>query len=218
MPGQIVQIGDAPPHDARNIPQEMPVSDRPQNDYSAAWFVIEANENGGDKAQLALAVAGLTIWRPFDVHRDPTRGRHGKPRRDIRTARFGRYFFIRCAMTDDLAAAVRTTTGVADILGAKDTGKPLPVADAQIDWLKAHRPEDSRATDHLPRLKDRIRINEGPFAGFEGVVTAVDRKGVLKVEIEIFGRPSPMIVESGHVEIVFRAKPSAISAYAKKAA
>ena len=196
-------------------------SDRPQIDhialYSASWFVIEATENGGDKAQLALAVAGLTIWRPFDVRRDPTRGRNGKPRRDIRTARFGRYFFIRCAMTDDLAAAVRSTTGVADILGAKGSGTPLPVSDDQIDWLKSHRPEDKTA-EHLPRLKDRIRIKEGPFASFEGIVTAVDRKGVLKVEVEIFGRPSPMIVESGHVDIVSRAKPSAISAYAKKAA
>jgi transcription antitermination factor NusG len=192
-------------------------SDHPKTIHAAAWFVIEASENGGDKAQLALAVAGLTIWRPFDVQRDPTRGRHGKPRRDIRTPRFGRYFFIRCAMTDDLAAAVRTTTGVADILGAKDSGKPLPVSDDQIEWLKTHRPED-RGADHLPRLKDRIRIKEGPFAGFKGLVTAVDRKGVLKVEVEIFGRPSPMIVESGHVEIVFRAKPSAISAYAKKVA
>ena len=194
---------------------------RPQIDhialYSAAWFVIEATENGGDKAQLALAVAGLTIWRPFDVRRDPTRGRNGKPRRDIRTARFGRYFFIRCAMTDDLAAAVRTTTGVAEILGVKASGTPLPVSDDQIDWLKTHRPEDKTA-EYLPRLKDRIRIKEGPFAGFEGVVTAVDRKGVLKVEVEIFGRPSSIIVESGHVDIVSRAKPSAISAYAKKAA
>lgn len=216
MPGQIGQIGDAPPHDARNIPQEMPVSNCQQT-TNAAWFVVECQENGGDKAQLALAVAGLTIWRPFDVKRDPTRGRNGKPRRDIRHPRFGRYFFFRCRMTDDLAAAVRSTTGIAEILGAKDTGKPLPLADAQIDWLKAHKADD-KPSEHLPRLKDRIRINEGPFAGFEGVVMAVDRKGVLKVEVDLFGRPSPFIVESGHVEIVFRAKPSAISAYAKKAA
>jgi transcription antitermination factor NusG len=189
----------------------MPVSDHQQTTNAAAWFVIEANENGGDKAQLALAVAGLTIWRPFDVKRDPTRGRHGKPRRDIRTARFGRYFFIRCAMTDDLAAAVRTTTGVASILCACGSNEPAAVPDEQIAWLREHR--TAAAINAATFTKgDRVKFKDGPFAGLEALVRGVDKRGAMQVEVEIFGAMTPTIAESGAVELVQGAKSRAILA------
>ena len=190
-------------------------SDRPQTAYvatnSSAWFVIEANENGGDKAQLALAVAGLTIWRPFDVRRDPTRGRNGKPRRDVRTPRFGRYFFIRCVMTDDLAAATRATTGVASILCACGSNEPAAVPDEQIAWLREHR--TAAAINAATFTKgDRVKFKDGPFAGLGALVRGVDKRGALQVEVEIFGAMTPTIAESGAVELVQGAKSRAILA------
>lgn len=91
---------------------------------SPCWFVVEAREGGLDKAKLRLAVAGLTIWAPMDVKRDPTRGRHGKPRRDIRRPRFGNYFFVRAVMTETLCNAIDTTAGVLCLLRAAGTDEP----------------------------------------------------------------------------------------------
>lgn len=193
----------------------MPVSSKPKSQL--AWYVVETHESGGDKAQLALAIAGASLWRPFDVRRDPTRGKGGKPRRDIRTPRFGRYFFIHVDMSDTLLDAVRNTTGVADVLCAHGSGTPIAVPDEQIEWLKTHC-DDGKACENMPVIKDHVRVKEGPFAGFEGPVMAVDKRGVLKVDILLFGRLSPIIVESGHVDIVKLAKSRAISTNAKRVA
>ena len=185
--------------------------------HAAAWYVIEAQEAGGDKAQLSLAVAGLNIWRPFDVKRDPMRGKDGRPRRDIRTPRFGRYFFVRCAMTDALQDAIRHTTGVAEILCSCGTDDPYPIPEGQIEWLKANPVHDAPANP-LPAVKDRVRVKEGPFASHEGFVRAVDKRGVIRVELELFGRLVPIVIEAGHVEITLLAKSRAISTYKRRAA
>ena len=176
-----------------------------------AWFTIESTDAGAAKAHLMFSVAGVEVWRPFDVRRDPTRGKGGKPRADIRTARFGRYFFIRCAMTDSLLEAIRRTTGVSSILCACGTDSPAVVPDGVIDWLRyAEREERTRTIDG-PVKGDIVKVKEGPFASFEGRVTDLDKRGVVEVELMIFGRLTPAIFEVGHVEITKPAKSRAIS-------
>ena len=178
-----------------------------------SWYIIESTEGGAGKAHLAFATAGIEVWRPFDVRRDPARGRGGKPRRDIRTARFGRYFFIRCGLNDCLLAAIRATTGVSSILCACGTDNPAPVQDAVIDWLRASEAHERNAPDDaMPVKGDGVRVKEGPFQGHEGRVIKVDKRGIVEVELEIFGRSTPSIFEVEHVEIVKPAKSRAISA------
>jgi len=49
----------------------------------------------------------------------------------------------------------------------------------------------------------RIRIKEGVFAGLEGVVQKViEAKRLVKVEVTIFGRPVPLELEYGQVEML----------------
>ena len=174
------------------------------------WYVVETKEGGGDRAQLALAVAGLELWRPFDVRRDPARGKSGKPRADIRWPRFGRYFFFRAEMSDFLREAIVRAPGVAGILCESGADRPAVVPDAQIAWLKANKDHEI-PVDNLPVKGDGIRIKCGPFASLEGRVKEVDKRGVIRAEIATLGRAVPVIVESAHVEIVQSAKSRAIA-------
>ena len=178
------------------------------------WFVVEATEGGGDKAQLALAAvfvpAGWDIWRPVDVKPSRVRQRSGLPRRDIRIPRFGRYFFIHCPMTTPLLAAIRNAAGVAGVLCGCGTDQPAPVLDSVIEWLRS--PEAvAKPCSTMPMKGDQVRVKEGPFALFEGRVSKVDKKGVVEVELLLFGRLTPSIFEAGHVEIVRLTKSRAIS-------
>lgn len=175
---------------------------QPTNTSAAQnWFVVETTESGGDKAQLALAVAGLTIWRPVDVKRDCSKGRNGKPRRDIRIPRFGRYFFIRVVMSNELRDAIRNASGVAGILCGCGTDEPSAVPDNVIEWLRS--PEAiAKPCDDIPMKGDRVKVVDGPFATYEGRVVKIDKKGVIEVELSVFGRLTPTVLQAGHVTII----------------
>jgi transcriptional antiterminator NusG len=51
------------------------------------------------------------------------------------------------------------------------------------------------------QLQQRVRLKTGPFASFEGVVSAIDReRGKLKVLVDMFGRETPVDIDYTQVE------------------
>lgn len=173
------------------------------------WYVVEAYEHSVSQARLNLAVAGLHVWAPVDVKRPANRSRSSTQRRDIRTPRFGRYLFVRCKLTDALLNAIDNTPAVVGMLVAAKGEAPQPIPDHVIAWLR-EPPVTTSEREGEYVVGDKVRIIDGPFASFEAKVEDVDKRGAIRVAVEIFGRPTPIVIEAGHVEMALPAKSRAI--------
>ena len=98
---------------------------------------------------------------------------------------------------------LRETPGFGDFLGTR--GEPTPLTETQVSGILA-RMSDSEERPQVAinlRKGDMVKIKSGAFDGFDGTVDEVNPdKGMVKVTVTIFGRPTPVELEFGQVEKV----------------
>lgn len=102
---------------------------------------------------------------------------------------------------EGLLAFIRQTPGVMGFLGTKKT--PTPLEDADVPGVVAadERGEPEPVVQIDYDVGDSVRVIEGPFTGFTGKVTDVDRqKQRLKLAVSIFGRATPLELDFLQVE------------------
>ena len=113
------------------------------------------------------------------------------------------YVLVEMDMDDNVWHVVKSTPRVTGFVG---TGQqPTPLSEDEVKQI-VYRVADSR---EKPKLKvkfeknEAVRISEGPFASFTGVVDEVNEdRETLKVMVTIFGRSTPVELEFGQVEKV----------------
>lgn len=97
---------------------------------------------------------------------------------------------------------VRETPGIGDFLGLR---KPIPMPQHEVERILS----DSSETEEKPKIKidlsrgETVRIKEGPFENFDGIVEAINTtKGQVSVNITIFGRATSVELEYWQLEKV----------------
>ncbi|MFB3926265.1 MAG: transcription termination/antitermination protein NusG [Syntrophales bacterium] len=114
---------------------------------------------------------------------------------------FPGYILIRMEMNDDTWHIVKNTPKVTGFIGSKD--KPSPIPDDEVEALRTRI--DEGTLKPKPKFKyetgDHVRIIDGPFTNFDGIVDEVKpEKGKLRVIVSIFGRSTP--VELDFIQVV----------------
>jgi transcription termination/antitermination protein NusG len=114
---------------------------------------------------------------------------------------FPGYVLVKMEMSKDLYHMIKNIQKVTGFLGT--TGTPVPVSDKEIDKILGNIKEGSISPE--PSLTfdvgEQVKVCEGPFASFSGLVEEVDEeKSKLKVSVSIFGRPTPIELEYNQVE------------------
>lgn len=119
------------------------------------------------------------------------------------------YMMIEMDLNDETWHLVRSTSGVGDFTGA--AGKPLPMAQQEVNrWLGLTDPKEEKAgTEEQAKavvkfsveMGEQVKVKDGPFQGFEGVIDALDETtGKLKVIMEIIGRSTEVELDHWQVE------------------
>jgi len=114
---------------------------------------------------------------------------------------FPGYILIKMDLTDQAWHIVNSHNRVTGFLGAG--GKPMPISDAEAERLIKQVTEGIERThsDVIFEIGEWVRVAEGPFASFKGLVEEVDEdKSRLKVTVSIFGRSTPVDLEFSQVE------------------
>lgn len=103
------------------------------------------------------------------------------------------YVMVRMTMTDLSWHLVQNIPKVTGFVGGKNRPAPMGPGEAErILSLMETRQEQPRPKFNFDR-GDEVRVIDGPFGGFNGVVEEVNYdKGKLKVSVSIFGRQTPV--------------------------
>jgi len=111
------------------------------------------------------------------------------------------YVLVEMDLDNDLWHVIKNTPRVTGFLGTGD--KPVALSEEEVSSI-LFRSETSK---DKPRLKikfeksEQVRITDGPFANFNGVVDEINEdRDTLKVMVTIFGRSTPVELEFGKVE------------------
>ena len=106
---------------------------------------------------------------------------------------FPSYILVKMEMSKELYHMIKNIQKVTGFLGT--LGKPTPVPEKEINKIMGNIKEGTLAPKTLVTfdIGEQVKVCEGPFASFSGLVEEVDEdKSKLKVSVSIFGRPTPI--------------------------
>lgn len=163
----------------------------------ARWYVLRVAPRCEKAVNNALEEARIGRWLPLWKRPQPRRGgRNGAPPPPAEVVIFPGYIFVRVLNRPQSWLALATIKGVLSVLGSGE--HPVPVADGIILKLRDLAADPVAVQEVLaPTLKagERVRVKDGPFASFPGTLTCLLDGGRASVEVDIFGRLTPVDLE-----------------------
>jgi transcriptional antiterminator NusG len=170
------------------------------------WYVVHTYSSFENRVKLSLeeriATTGMEdyfedILIPEEDVVELKKGEKKTTKRKF----FPGYILVKMELNDDTWHLVKNTPKVTGFIGANE--KPTPIPDADVEVLKTRI--DEGTLKPKPKFQfevgDHIRVIDGPFTNFDGVVDEVKpEKGKLRVIVSIFGRSTP--VELDFIQVV----------------
>lgn len=171
------------------------------------WYVVHAYSGFESYVKRALTerIERFNLQDQFDEILVPTEEivemRGGQKRKSERKF-FPGYVLVRMDMNDETWHMVRKTPKVLGFIGGT-SDRPAPISSREADEILNRMQEgvDKPRPKVLFEVGEVVRVIDGPFADFNGVVEEVNYdKSRLRVAVLIFGRSTPVELEFVQVE------------------
>ena len=114
---------------------------------------------------------------------------------------FPGYVLVKLDLNKEIYHKIKNIQKVSGFLGPE--GKPVPVTEKEVEKImnQMNQTEASPTSGITFEIGEKVRVCDGPFASFTGLVEEIDEeKSRLKVSVSIFGRPTPVDLEFNQVE------------------
>ncbi|MEO9777182.1 MULTISPECIES: transcription termination/antitermination protein NusG [Roseibium] len=170
------------------------------------WYIVHAYSNFEKKVaesirekaeQQGLSDLFEEILVPMEKVVEVRRGRKVDAERKF----FPGYVLVKMDMTNEAFHLIKDTPKVTGFLGADQKPMPIPEKEAMRIINQVQEGVDRPKPSVTFEIGEQVRVSDGPFASFSGLVEEVDdERARLKVAVSIFGRATPVELEFGQVD------------------
>ena len=171
------------------------------------YYVLQAFSNCEKKVKAALEerinMSGLSkmfgdIMIPTEQVTELKKGQKKQMERKF----FPGYMLVQMEMNDDTWHLVRKTPNVMGFMGGT-RNKPAPLTEDELNRItnRVEKTTEQPVFKTVFESGETVRINDGPFNDFNGVVEEVDyEKNLIRVSVSIFGKSTPVELNFSQVE------------------
>jgi len=162
------------------------------------WYIVHTYSGFEERVRenLTQRIEALGMRDKFGEIKIPTETlveMKGGKKREVQRKFFPGYILIEMDMADDAWHLVKNTPKVTGFVG---TGKkPTPLTPEEVDQILTQvvTTKEKPKPKHVYEHGEHVRIIDGPFTNFTGVVEEVNLdRNTLKVMVTIFGRSTPV--------------------------
>lgn len=167
-------------------------------ELSKQWYIVHTYSGFEERVRenLTQRIDALGMREKFGEVKIPTETvveMKGGKKRELQRKFFPGYILIEMEMSDDAWHLVKNTPKVTGFVG---TGKkPTPLSEEEVDQIlnQVVTTKEKPKPKHVYEHGEHVRITDGPFTNFTGVVEEVNLdRNTLKVMVTIFGRSTPV--------------------------
>ncbi len=173
-------------------------------DLQKNWFVVHTYSGYEDQVADALRqrIDSLDMKdKIFDVivpKEKQIEIKNGK-RRTVERKIFPGYIMIEMVVTEESWFVVRNTPNVTGFVGTSTN--PSPLSEDEVKSIQRRMGIDEPKYHIDFKIGETVNITDGPFKGFDGQVSEIDeQKGKIKVLVSMFGRETPVELDSLQVK------------------
>ena len=177
-----------------NIPEEDP----------KAWYVIHCYSGYENKVRHNLEQRIETMGMKdmiFDVvipTQEEIEVKEGK-RRTVERHIFPGYLLVNLTLTEESWYVVRNTPGVTGFVGMGNS--PTPLRPEEVSQIVKRMEAEAPTVKVTYKVGERVRIVDGPFNDFRGMVAEIDMdRTKVRVMVSFFGRETPVELDFLQVE------------------
>jgi len=177
-----------------------------EQQHERAWYAIHTYSGYEDrvKEDILHRIGTLDMAdKIFDVivpKEKQIEIKNGK-RRVVEKKIFQGYVLVELILDNESWYAVRNTPNVTGFVGSGED--PTPVSEEEISSIKKRMGVEDPKHKIDFSVDEIVNITDGPFKGFDGNISEIDeQKGKIKVMVNIFGRETPVELDSLQVEKV----------------
>jgi transcriptional antiterminator NusG len=192
------EAGEAP-EEAAEAPEEEPAA--AGSDEGKEWYILHTYSGFEGKVQQSLRQRAEAYGMADKI------GEVLVPTEDVVEVRDGKkvvtkkkffpgYVLVNMEMSDEAWHVVKNTPKVTNFVGTGS--RPTPLTQDEVDRILNHVvvSAEKPKPKYEYRVGDMVKIIDGPFSNFTGVVEEVNEdRSTLKVMVTIFGRSTPVELE-----------------------
>jgi transcription termination/antitermination protein NusG len=205
--GTLTMAADEQTPEAQDPGGEQPAEQlAPPVNENFKWYIIHAYSGFERKVRESLEsriqAFGLQnrIGRIMIPTEPVTELRNGK-KYTIERVFLPGYVLVEMELDNDLWHVIKNTPRVTGFLGTGDSPVALSEAEVSSILFRSESAKDKPSMKVKFEKGEQVRINEGPFANFNGTVDDVNEdRQTLKVMVSIFGRSTPVEIEFAKVD------------------